>query len=163
MMFRAVIALSALLALSTAAIAEAGDEATVSIHAFPSAEELAAMKEAGVKRIVNFRSTAEMDGEERDLAAEAEALGMSYHHIPVGGTDGISPAAARALDRILDAESGDVALFCRSGMRAAHALAARYMADGMSEADARAKTGWKGVWSDNMLSEMTENPEPPAE
>jgi uncharacterized protein (TIGR01244 family) len=143
------------LALSSAGFA-AGDEprARLSIHAFPSADDLVAMKKAGATRVINFRSSAEMAEAARDLAGEARALGLTYHHIPVGGGDGISPAAARALDRILATTNGDVVLFCRSGMRAAHALAARYMINGMNEAGAKDATGWSGVWSQNLLDAM---------
>lgn len=146
--------LAALMALTGAACASVPEDGPA-ISGFPSSGELEAFAAAGKTTLVNFRSDEEMAREERDLAAEAGALGMAYHSIPVGGATPASPAQVTALQAVLDEDNSDTALFCRSGSRAAHALTAAYMRQGLSEEDAKAKTGWTGTWSDNMLAQYT--------
>jgi uncharacterized protein (TIGR01244 family) len=73
---------------------------------------------AGFKLVINNRPDAEEPGqpESADMAAAAQAAGLAYVHIPMGGA-GLSPdmiAATRVA--IVDA-SGPVLAFCRSGNR----------------------------------------------
>lgn len=105
---------------------------TLTVGGQPTAEQLQALADAGVVRIVNLRPNAEMSFDE---AAAVEALGMAYVHIPVAGAGDVSDAnAARLSDALSDGASSVV--HCASGNRvgALFALAAR--ADGMSPEEA---------------------------
>ncbi|MEL7473389.1 MAG: sulfur transferase domain-containing protein [Planctomycetota bacterium] len=87
----------------------------------PSRTDLAAMRERGVGTVINLRSNAEMGDRKRvdyDMAAEAERLGLTYVHIPLGGKDGYEPADVDASAQALEACDGDALVHCASGGRA---------------------------------------------
>src|SRR6201996_134199 len=50
-----------------------------------------------------------------EIAAAAEAAGLSYTHIPVRGAPG--PAEVEAMRQAVDAADGPVLAYCRSGTR----------------------------------------------
>ena len=92
----------------------------VAVYGQLSAEDFAAVKAAGYTTVINNRP----DGEAEDqpatasLREAAEALGLTYHDLPVvaGGFDAAAVAEFRAL---LDAAGGKVLAFCRTGNRSA--------------------------------------------
>jgi uncharacterized protein (TIGR01244 family) len=89
----------------------------------PSQAQLEAIAAHGFRTVVSLRTDAE--GSEIE-APGVEGLGMRYAAIPVAGADGLTRAAAEALDRILDdPEAGPVAIFCGSGNRVGALLALR--------------------------------------
>lgn len=89
----------------------------------PSQAQLEAIAAHGFRTVVSLRTDAE--GSEIE-APVVEGLGMRYAAIPVAGADGLTRAAAEALDRILDdPEAGPVAIFCGSGNRVGALLALR--------------------------------------
>lgn len=95
----------------------------------PSQEQVAALKEAGVRTIVDLRGPGENDWDER---ATVEGLGMVYHRIPVTGPGDINEENARRLGGIVDNSSSQpVLIHCGSGNRvgALYALKAFYCDD----------------------------------
>lgn len=82
-------------------------------------ESVAKLGAMGLKTIVNNRPDGEEPGQpsSASLAAEAEAAGIEYRHIPISGA-----FPDEAVDGMLDAlesAEGPVLVFCRSGMRSA--------------------------------------------
>lgn len=81
----------------------------------PSPGQLRALKEAGVRTIVDLRDPGEIDWDER---SEVEGLGMAYHRIPVTGPGDITEDNARRLGEITDADDArPVVVHCGSGNR----------------------------------------------
>jgi uncharacterized protein (TIGR01244 family) len=93
-----------------------------------SVGDVARAKAQGFTRIINNRP----DGESPDqppaaeIAAEAEAHGLDYHHIPVVGRP--TPEQAKALGEA--AADGRTLAFCRSGTRSIIAWAQHELAKG---------------------------------
>lgn len=83
-----------------------------------STEDIAQIKAAGFKTIVNNRP----DGEAPDQPSSAEmqvaveAAGLDYHYIPLG-RDGVSPDMIAAEAAALEGSAGPVLCYCRSGTR----------------------------------------------
>ncbi len=83
-------------------------------------EEMAAIKAAGVTAVINNRP----DGEEprqpsaAEVAAAAEAAGLTYRHIPMAG--GLSAALVQEMTDALAEAEGPVLAFCRSGTRSTY-------------------------------------------
>ncbi|WP_349358832.1 TIGR01244 family sulfur transferase [Stappia sp.] len=96
--------------------AKVDDTITVAYQIRP--EDVAAIRDAGFVAIVNNRP----DGEAFDqpagaeIAAAAEAAGLSYASLPIG-REGIAPDLVEGLRKILDAAQGPVFAFCRTGTR----------------------------------------------
>lgn len=81
----------------------------------PSPEQLSGLKDAGVRTIVDLRAPGENDWDER---AVVEALGMSYHQIPIGGPADINEENARRLSEIMEDEAAaPILIHCGSGNR----------------------------------------------
>jgi len=80
--------------------------------------DLPAIKAQGITTVINNRP----DGEEghptsnASLAAAAQALGMSYHFVPVIGMNFPADTVAQ-MAAILQQSSGKVLAFCRTGNR----------------------------------------------
>lgn len=91
----------------------------------PSAEQLAAIRDAGFRTVVNLRA----DGEPGARAAEIEAMGMSYVALPIDGTSALDEDNARAFARIIDTVERPAVIHCGSGNRvgALFALKAFYV------------------------------------
>jgi uncharacterized protein (TIGR01244 family) len=70
-----------------------------------------------VALIVNNRPDGEEPGQpsNSELAAAAEAAGIGFRHIPVGG--GFSASQIEEMAEALDTAKGKTIAFCRSGMR----------------------------------------------
>ena len=79
--------------------------------------DLASVASAGVTLVVNNRPDHEELGqpETATIRAAAQAAGLTYHDLPIGG--GIAPAQAEVLADLLDRAEGKALLFCRSGTR----------------------------------------------
>ena len=80
-------------------------------------EQLPEIAAAGVTAIINNRPDGEEPGQPSaaEMAAAAEAAGLSYRHIPVAG--GLSPEQVSAMAAALAEADGPVLAFCRSGTR----------------------------------------------
>lgn len=81
----------------------------------PTPAELARLRQAGVKTVIDFRHPSETPVPN---AALAEAAGLGYVNIPVKANS-ISPADVAALDQALRAKPGPFLLHCAAGPRAA--------------------------------------------
>ncbi len=78
---------------------------------------------AGVRTVIDLRSDPEVRPETRSAA---EAAGIAYERVPVGGDADLNLASARALDSLLDDRSRyPVAIVCASGNRVGALLAVR--------------------------------------
>ncbi len=110
-------------------------------------EELA---ERGVRTVVSCRTEREMGRLDFDQEELLEELGMTYRHIPMGGTEGYSPAQLRAFAQTIDACEGPVLVHCASGGRA-RLLWMGYLVDyaGVSPDEAWARSEAMGgqAWS----------------
>jgi uncharacterized protein (TIGR01244 family) len=82
--------------------------------------DIPAIAAAGVTLIVNNRPDHEEPGqpETATIRAAAEAAGLAYRDIPVGG--GIALDQIVGLVEALDAADGKTLLFCRSGTRSTY-------------------------------------------
>jgi uncharacterized protein (TIGR01244 family) len=84
-------------------------------------EQLAELKAQGYTSIVALRP----DGESPDqptaaqMRAAADSKGMKFAYVPVVSGAVIPETAVASLARALDADSGKVLMYCRSGSRAA--------------------------------------------
>lgn len=90
----------------------------VSVSGQIQPEDVAALKAAGFTAIINNRP----DGESPDqppgdaIAAAAEAAGLAYHAIPLG-REGVTSDMVEQTKAALEASSGPVFCYCRSGTR----------------------------------------------
>ncbi len=91
---------------------------SVSSQIFP--DDLAGLKAAGFRCIVNNRPDGEEPGQPRsaEIEAEAKRLGLDYRHIPVV-PGRMRDAESNALAETVAAADGPVFAFCRSGARSA--------------------------------------------
>ncbi len=82
----------------------------------PEPHQLVAAREAGFEHVFNARGTEEFDG--WDEAALVEALGMTYHRLPIARAGDLNREALAEFDRILQ-DIGDqpAVLHCASGNR----------------------------------------------
>ncbi|MCI0429180.1 MAG: sulfur transferase domain-containing protein [Rhodospirillales bacterium] len=85
----------------------------------PTEDELKGLAESGISTVVNLRQIGEtsqpMDPEAERRAAEA--LGLTYHHLPVSIAD-LTVEEVRALRSLLDRAEGPVYVHCGAGQRA---------------------------------------------
>ncbi len=97
----------------------------------PTEQALRDLKAKGVTTVVNLRMPAEMARIGFDEAALLKELGISYVHIPLGGTPE-NPYAPAALDRFaatMAAAKGKVLLHCTIAWRASHMWGAYLIRD----------------------------------
>lgn len=87
----------------------------------PSRDELAALKAAGVTKVINLRGPEEKVA--FDPRAESEALGMEYVSLPISGAGDVTADNARKLHQLLQQEDEPVFLHCASGNRVGALLA----------------------------------------
>lgn len=81
----------------------------------PTQEQIQALKEAGIKHIVNLRPVSEQSWDEK---AYVESLGMKYHSIPVAGMAGVTADNSKILQSVLDDIGDDsTVIHCASGRR----------------------------------------------
>src|SRR3546814_5676971 len=93
----------------------------ISVSPQITTDDLAVLAEAGYRTVINNRPDAEEAGqpEGATVARTAETLGIDYTAIPIDHT-GFSHPQIDAMRAALDAASGPVLAFCRSGTRSAH-------------------------------------------
>lgn len=98
----------------------------------PSSEQLAGFADKGGDVVINLLSQKEMSDSEE--AAVVTRNGMAYYHVPVNGTNGVTFANARLVDRILLKNSDKKTLVhCASSNRVGALMALRAgWLDGMS-------------------------------
>ncbi len=100
--------------------------ATISAGVQPSEEDIAALKAAGYRKIINLRRAGEPN---QPLDPDAQGaivtgLGMTYAHIPVDPMD-LHPSSAAAVMKEVADSDGPVYIHCAAGGRAVtHALLA---------------------------------------
>lgn len=108
--------------------------AKVSAGGQPSEEDIAALKAAGVRKVINLRREGEQN-QPLDPAAEGEAVkraGLEYLHIPVDPKN-LDPSSAAAVAKAIEESDGPVYVHCAAGGRAVtHALLAEAKAQGSS-------------------------------
>jgi len=82
-----------------------------------SAADVAEAKAQGFTAIICNRPDGEDPGQPTapEIAAAAQASGLTYAHIPVRGAPG--PAEVEAMRQAVDAADGPVLAYCRSGTR----------------------------------------------
>lgn len=81
-------------------------------------EDLPAIAKAGFRELICTRPDGEEPGQTdfATIAAEAEHLGLTAHHIPVSGMPG--PDQVTAFRAVMAVAEGPVLGWCRSGARA---------------------------------------------
>lgn len=94
---------------------------TVSVAGQLAPADIAAAAAQGFAAIVNNRPDGEEAGQPADAAlrATAEAAGLTYTAIPVDHR-GMNREQVSAMAAVLDAATGPVLAFCRSGTRSAN-------------------------------------------
>jgi uncharacterized protein (TIGR01244 family) len=97
----------------------------------PTEKALRELKANGVTTVVNLRMPQEMARIGFDEAALLEELGMTYVHIPLGGTapNEYSPAALDQFASTLASANGKVLLHCTIAWRASHMWGAYLIRD----------------------------------
>jgi len=95
-------------------------------------EDVARLKESGVRMIVNNRPDDEEPGQPHssEIEAAAEKAGIAYRFVPI--QRGIGPADVECMREALEAADGKMLAFCRSGNRSALAWAVARRAQGAS-------------------------------
>lgn len=103
----------------------------------PSEEDIAALKAAGYRKIINLRREGEPN-QPLDPKAQGEVVarvGMEYVHIPVDPKN-LNPSSAEAVAKAVAAADGPVYVHCAAGGRGvSHALLAEAKAQGSSAED----------------------------
>lgn len=93
----------------------------------PTAEDLAALRDAGLRTVINLRVPTERGTQ--DEPKWIEELDLAYVSIPVQGKEGLTEEVARQLDLALETSERPVLVHCGSGNRvgAVFALRAFYL------------------------------------
>lgn len=74
------------------------------------------LKHAGLQVVINLRPGNEQPGE--DEAAQVQAAGLAYHHLPIANGDDLGPDRVAQLDQLLQAHHAQAVLIhCASGNR----------------------------------------------
>ena len=90
----------------------------VFISGQPTEATLEDLASKGVTTVISARTQREMDRLDFDEREKTAALGMSFHHIPMGGDDDYTPEQVEAFAWIVSAANGPVYVHCGSGGRA---------------------------------------------
>ncbi len=90
----------------------------VSVSPQIAIDDLPAIKAAGFTTIINNRPDGESPDQpaSADMEAAAIAVGLAYHHIPLG-RDGVAPDMVTQTRAALEGSAGPVFCYCRSGTR----------------------------------------------
>lgn len=107
----------------------------------PTADALRSMKASGVTTVIVLRRQSELDDRKQvpfDEPALVKELGMTWVHIPLGGSDPYTPEAVSKVNEAMKAAKGKVLLHCTVAWRASHMWAAYLTTyQGYSVADAK--------------------------
>lgn len=116
----------------------------------PSAEQLAALRDAGGTVVVDIRDP--MEPRPFDERATVEGLGMKYVNVPVSPGNTGDAAMEKILGAIRENAGGTVLLHCASGNRTGGPLIAHLMLDhGVPEDDAVSRAMEGGLRSPEYL------------
>lgn len=124
-------------------------EANILSSGQPTEEQLAVMAAAGVRHVINLRTA----GEEVDFNEQqaVEALGMTYHSVPVAGASGVNGSNAGAVLSILAAAGGEpVLVHCATGNRVGGLMAVSHYANSANLDAAMAEGERWGMTSERM-------------
>lgn len=99
----------------------------------PPAESWLMLRGRDVSTVINLRTDEEMQG--RDEAAEVQAVGLDYVHLPVRGSQDIDAGHADRLWQAIDRAPGRVMVHCASGNRVGALLALGAYRDGGMSAE----------------------------
>ncbi|TKS53576.1 hypothetical protein E4582_01475 [Luteimonas yindakuii] len=88
-----------------------------------SAEDLPALRAAGIRHVINLAPAAETPG--FDEAGAVRAAGMRYDSLPIAGAGDLDREAVAAFDRLLQAADGPTLVHCASGNRVGALVALR--------------------------------------
>lgn len=80
-----------------------------------SADDLPALREAGIRHVINLAPAAETPG--FDEAGAVRAAGMRYDTLPIAGAGDLGRDAVMAFDRLLQSTDGPTLVHCASGNR----------------------------------------------
>lgn len=80
-----------------------------------SADDLPALRAAGIRHVINLAPAAETPG--FDEAGAVRAAGMRYDTLPIAGAGDLDREAVVAFDRLLQAAVGPTLVHCASGNR----------------------------------------------
>jgi protein tyrosine phosphatase (PTP) superfamily phosphohydrolase (DUF442 family) len=81
----------------------------------PSAEQIKQLSLAGVKHVINLRSSSEQTWDEGEFV---RSLGMSYHALPIAGAKDVTVENARNLTNLLNEFEGEsILVHCASSNR----------------------------------------------
>ena len=116
----------------------------------PSTEDMAALKKAGIKTIVNLRTAGELEFDEAALAKE---LGLGYVHEPIAGAHGMSDAVLDRLSEILDdTAQHPVLVHCGAANRVGGVWLAHRLKQGATAEQAMAEARRIGLSSDALAA-----------
>ena len=89
-------------------------------------EQFAALKDAGVKHVINLRPRAEQG--EFDEAETAASCGMAYANLPIAGPHELTLANVKAFDKLLaETGGGNTVVHCASNNRVGALFALRVL------------------------------------
>lgn len=115
----------------------------------PTKAQLAALKDEGIRAVINLREPQEYDAAEE--AAEVRALGLTYVHIPVKTADPKEEQLEAFLRTTRDPKIFPVFIHCGSGNRVgAFWLVRRVLVDGWTVEDAEKEAKQIGLRSSNL-------------
>ena len=119
----------------------------------PADGGLAAAKDAGVKVVINLLTAPEVESLGFDEAAQAEAAGLTYVHLPMAA--GVTREIVDRFAETVATNDGDVLIHCGSSNRVG-ALWAAYSAlhGGMSKEDALAHGAAAGMKSEKLRANV---------
>lgn len=89
----------------------------------PSAEQLAALGERGIGRIINLRDEGEPGFE--DLSDAAQAVGLEYFHLPITRPEDLNRESVEAFSELIDGTEQVVLVFCEDSDRTGAMIALR--------------------------------------
>ena len=78
-------------------------------------EDIARVREAGIRHVIDLRPDAETP--DFDEAAAVDAAGLAYDNLPVAGAADLTPATVQAFDALLRDAGRPVLVHCASGNR----------------------------------------------
>ncbi len=92
----------------------------LSIGPEPTADDLAALAEAGFRSVINNRTDKEgkLRLDSNEMALAVEGYGMDYVHIPVEGRNQLE-RDAQAFEDALEEKPGPIYAYCKTGGRSA--------------------------------------------
>ncbi len=120
----------------------------------PSDENLAEMRDAGFRCIVNLRTEGEPDHDPDAEGETARGLGLDYIHLPVSPS-GISPEQIDKFSEAVKDVGGPILVHCASGKRAGLVSAAHSAAEqGLDGDDAVSFAESKGLETGNQQMQL---------